>query len=104
MIERIAMLKEEIIRLDRRFENANEGATCLLTVDGTDVPVMEPWPFDSKWFSKKFNGPAVKYEVGVSIYNGFTCWINGPFVASTNDSTIFFGSQPSEPSISPHWK
>ena len=104
MIERIAMLKEEIIRLDRRFENANEGATCLLTVDGTDVPVMEPWPFDSKWFSKKFNGPAVKYEVGVSIYNGFTCWINGPFVASTNDSTIFFGSQPSEPSVSPHWK
>eukprot|EP00536_Pseudo-nitzschia_multiseries_P016490 jgi/Psemu1/46397/gm1.46397_g len=39
--------------------------------------------------SHKFNGPAVKYEVGVCLKTGWIVWINGPFVGSKNDGTIF---------------
>jgi hypothetical protein len=41
------------------------------------------------WYSQKFNGPGIKYEVLVCIKTGFIVWINGPFPASFNDSTIF---------------
>jgi hypothetical protein len=61
----------------------------LISIDGTDCPVFEPWPWDPKWSSHKFNGPGVKYEVGVSIRTGGIVWINGPFACSTNDSAVF---------------
>ena len=60
-----------------------------MSVDGTDCPVFEPYPFSSKMYSHKVNGPAVKYEVGVCLKTGHIVWINGPFVGSTNDGTIF---------------
>eukprot|EP00957_Ditylum_brightwellii_P210238 15364715-Ditylum_brightwellii.AAC.1 len=41
-----------------------------MSVDGTDCPINEPWSFEKKWYYQKFNGPAVKYEVGSSIKNG----------------------------------
>jgi hypothetical protein len=58
-------------------------------VDGTDCSVKEPRPFDTKIFSKKLNGPGVKYEVGVSIQTCDIVWINGPFKAGKQDTTIF---------------
>jgi hypothetical protein len=62
----------------------------MMSLDGTDCPVNEPWPFDKTWYSQKFNGPGVKYEVGVCIKTGYILvWINGPVVASMNDSTLF---------------
>jgi hypothetical protein len=61
----------------------------LISVDGTDCPIKEPWPFDTKIYSEKFNGPGYKYEVGVSINTGDIVWINGPFKAGRNDKTIF---------------
>ena len=54
-------------------------STYLLTVDGTDFAIQEPKPFNKKWFSHKFKGPGLRYEVAVGIYNGVICWINGPF-------------------------
>ena len=50
-----------------------------MTVDGTDFEIMEPRPFDKKWYSHKFKGPGLRYEVGVTIYTGVICWVNGPF-------------------------
>ena len=88
-LEKIALLKEDIIQLDRRFEGYDGVAQCLMSIDGVDCMVNEPWPFDTKWYSQKFNGPGVKYEVGVCIATGNICWINGPFVASREDSSIF---------------
>eukprot|EP00536_Pseudo-nitzschia_multiseries_P003093 jgi/Psemu1/6939/gm1.6939_g len=38
--------------------------------------------------SHKFNGPAVKYEVGVCLKTGWIVWINEPFAGSKNDGTI----------------
>jgi len=52
---------------------------CLVTVDGTDFRIQEPSPFNRKWYSSKFNGPGVRYEVGICIQSGDIVWIHGPF-------------------------
>jgi hypothetical protein len=59
----------------------DNGSVCLVTVDGTDFRIYEQTPFDKKWYSQKFNGPAVRYEVGVCIQTGWIVWVNGPFPA-----------------------
>jgi transposase len=78
-----------LILLENRFQNKDGTATCFLSVDGADCPIMEPWPIEKKWYSEKLNGPGVKYEVGVCIKTGEIVWFKGPFVASKNDATIF---------------
>ena len=67
------------IDFESRFDGRKEGSTYYLTVDGTDFSIPEPVPFDKKWFSHKFKGPGLRYEVAVGIYNGLICWVNGPF-------------------------
>lgn len=48
-------------------------------MDGTDFRIFEPTPFNCKWFSHKFHGPGVRYEVAVALHSGHIVWINGPF-------------------------
>jgi len=50
-----------------------------MTIDGTDCPIVEPIPFCKSWWTKKFNGAGLRYEVGVCIQTGDIVWINGPF-------------------------
>jgi hypothetical protein len=50
-----------------------------VTVDGTDFSVAEPYPFETKWFSHKFKGPGLRYEVAVCIQTGDIVWTYGPF-------------------------
>ena len=52
-----------------------------VSVDGTDFRMWEPSPFSPRWFSHKFNGPALRYEVGLNIRTGDIVWIHGPFPA-----------------------
>jgi hypothetical protein len=40
-------------------------------------------------YSEKFSGPGLKYEAALCIKTGHIVWINGPFIASTNDGSIF---------------
>ena len=87
-VGRIDDLRPDIIRLDNRFHGYDGTSHCLLSVDGVDCMINEPWPFDQKWFSQKFNGPGVKYEIGVCIKTGYIVWMNGPFEASASDGTI----------------
>eukprot|EP00536_Pseudo-nitzschia_multiseries_P006474 jgi/Psemu1/193182/e_gw1.138.9.1 len=90
-IERITDLKDDVICLGNRFDGLNGIATtnCFISVDGTDCPAYEPWPFSRQMYSHKLNGPGIKYEVGVCLKTGWIVWINGPFVGSANDATIF---------------
>ena len=90
-INKIAELKEDVICLDKRFDElqADVHVNCFISVDGTDCPVFEPWPFDEKMCSHKMNGPALKYEVAVAISTGFIVWVNGPFKGGKGDSEIF---------------
>lgn len=52
---------------------------CKISVDGTDFKIYEPTPFDPKWYSHKFKGPGLRYEVGLNIQTGDLVWLNGPF-------------------------
>lgn len=60
-----------------------------MSIDGTDVPIQEPSPFSSRWFSYKLQGPGLRYEIGVGL-NGNIVWVNGPFrPGEFNDVQIF---------------
>jgi hypothetical protein len=61
-----------------RYMNDN-GSICLVSVDGTDFRIFEQFPFDPKWYSHKFNGPGIRYEVGICIQTGWIVWVNGPY-------------------------
>lgn len=52
----------------------------MCTVDGTDFRIREPKPFNPGWYSHKFKGPGVRYEVALSINGGDIVHINGPFM------------------------
>lgn len=41
--------------------------------------IEQKQPFWSGWYSHKFNGPGVRYEVAVCIRTGAIVWIHGPF-------------------------
>ena len=77
--------------LDNQFDGLDGIAdtNCFMSVDGTHCPIFEPWPFSTKYFSKKMNGPGLSYEVGICIKTCHIVWVNRPFVASTNDSVMF---------------
>ena len=68
------------------------GAACLDIVDGTDFQIYEPKSPLKKWYSHKFNGAGLCYEVAINIQMGCIVWIHGPFpCGSFNDLTIFCG-------------
>jgi hypothetical protein len=66
----------------------DKGNRCKVSIDGTDCPINEPQPFNPKYFSHKFHGPGVKYEVGICIITGWIVWFNGPFPAGNPDLRI----------------
>lgn len=76
--------------MEDRF-NDDIGNIIKLSVDGTDCRINEPRkPFSKKWFSHKFKGPGVRYEVALNIRTGEICWINGPYqCGSWPDPSIF---------------
>ena len=52
-----------------------------MSVDGTDFRIPEQTPFWKGWWSHKFNGPALRYEVAICIQTGDIVWVYGPFPA-----------------------
>ena len=62
----------------------------MVTVDGTDFRIQEPTPFSPMWYSHKFKGSGIRYEVAVSIRGGDIVHINGPYACgSWPDISIF---------------
>jgi DDE superfamily endonuclease len=64
------------------------GNRCKISIDGTDCPIEEPQPFNKKYYSHKFNGAGVKYELGLCIVTGWIVWYNGPFPCGNTDLQI----------------
>ena len=59
-------------------------------MDGADVRVYEPSLFDRHMYSHKFRAAGLRYEIGVSIGEGYIIWVNGPFKCGAKpDVTIF---------------
>ena len=79
------------ILLSNRFLLQN-GSACLMSVDGTDFRILNPTKFWKGWYSHKFKGPGLRYEVALSIQGGDIVWVNGPFPAGAwPDINIFRG-------------
>lgn len=89
-----ALLPTKIDFLDR-WDDPND-ETCemfIVGVDGTDCKTFERkhdvFPMDRQLMSHKFNHAALKYEIGVAIYENKIVWVNGPFPGGRHDLTIF---------------
>ena len=66
------------------------GNDCLVSVDGTDMRTYEPRRFSKKWYSHKFHGPGLRYEIAVAIRTGLIVAVNGPYpCGSFPDAKIF---------------
>lgn len=62
----------------------------MMTVDGTDFRIEQPTEFSKRWYSHKFKGPGLRYEVALSILGRDIVWTNGPFpCGSWPDISIF---------------
>ena len=68
--------------MDLRFDD-DKGEDCLLSFDCTDLEIVEPSPYNRKvskrWYSHKFKGPGLRYEIAIVISTGLIAWVNGPF-------------------------
>lgn len=53
--------------------------TCFCSLDGVDFKILEPQPFNPLWFSHKFKGPGLRYEVGLNIRTGDMVWAFGGY-------------------------
>lgn len=52
-------------------------------MDGVDFKILEPSNFDRKWYSHKFKGPGLRYELGLCIRSGSIVWKNGGYPCGT---------------------
>ena len=70
-----------------RWENRkieDNGSESLVTVDGVDFRIREQQYTVGTtgyriWYSHKFNGAGLRYEIGVCIQTGDIVWVAGPF-------------------------
>lgn len=75
---------------NRKSKGAENYRYCMVLVDGTDFEIYEPSPFNPGWYSHKFKGPGLRYEVALAISTGDIVHINGPFPCGNYpDITIF---------------
>jgi hypothetical protein len=92
-VEKLFDLQDDVIVWGNRFQGQPDlndiQYDCMIAVDCLDCPCLEPSPFNTSIFSKKHNGPGIKYEVATCIKTGFIVWINGPFPAGNSEKTIF---------------
>lgn len=86
-VTKIHMLFEKI---SPPIEEIDDHFVYILSIDGTHCPIQEPKPWSPKWSSHKLGKKAgVAYEVGLRIHKDEIAWVNGPYPAGSNDSTIF---------------
>lgn len=66
------------VKWENRFKNS-ESKNMHVSLDGTDFEIREPIPFNKKWYSHKFKGPGIRYELSLSIVEGDIVWASGGF-------------------------
>lgn len=64
---------------ENRFHGSAVGQTCFCSLDGVDFRIKEPKPFNRLWYSHKFKGPGLMYEIGLNIRTGNIVWANGGY-------------------------
>ena len=68
----------DLICWENRNMHGNAGNAIRVSIDSIDCRIQEPSPFEEKWYSHKYKGPGIRYEVGVGI-NGSIVWVHGGF-------------------------
>jgi len=77
------------IKWNSRFEGG-DWLSSYVSVDGADFRIQEPKPFSSQWYSHKFKGAGVRYELGIALKTGKVVAAHGPFpCGSFSDLSIF---------------
>jgi hypothetical protein len=62
----------------------------LASVDGVHCQIQEPRKVpEKKWYSHKFNGPAVTYQIVLSLRENKVLFISGPYPAGQSDIIVF---------------
>ena len=92
-IRRIEALLPSKIRWLESLDDPN-GPIFTVSVDGTDCKTWEKrnhptLPYDPGTFSQKFNHGAVKYEIGVAIFEDKIVWVSDVSRGGRSDITIF---------------
>ena len=98
-VNEIQALEDKVIVWENRKTN-DKGDDCLVSVDCIDcqfqqILIDHPTKPGKKAVNKalysfKFHGPALRYEVAVSLLSNDIVWINGPFCPGDwNDLEIF---------------
>ena len=64
--------------------------TAKINVDGTNFRINNQMPFSTDWYSHKFNGPGIRYEVATCIQTGNIVWIHGPFMPGKFSDIMIF--------------
>jgi hypothetical protein len=60
------------------------------SIDGTHCLIEEPRKFpDSKWYSHKFHGPGLTYQIVLSLHESKVLSIIGPYPAGNSDLTVY---------------
>ena len=72
--------------LEKRHKSDSTTYNCLITASAIDFPVLDPTQKKSRkdlspYYSHHVKGPALRYEVGVSVFGGDIVCTNGPFRA-----------------------
>lgn len=97
-----------VIKLENRFINApiqDPNSTekhSLLCGDCADFHIDEPSPWNKDWYSRKFDGPALKYFAACAIYSNNICYTTCPIPAQNHegnflDATILMELPDDEP-------
>ena len=87
-VNEIKELEDQVILWDTRKTN-DRGDDCLASVDCIDcqfqqILIDHPTKPGKKILNKalysyKFNGPALRYEIAISLLSNDIVWVNGPF-------------------------
>ena len=84
--------------LEKRHRSDSTKFDCLISTSTIDFPVLDPREKTCKigpsspYYSRHVKGPALRYEVGVSIFGGEIVWTNGPFKAGCETESEIFES------------
>lgn len=87
-IEKIARLLPEVIFWPDEWDSE-----FIITVDGVHCLINEPghgeWSKNPKYYSHKFKKSGLTCEIAISIFHQACVWINGPYRAGRNDTSVF---------------
>lgn len=68
---------------EKRHDGSVRGQTCFVSLDGIDISILEPKPFETRWYSHKLHGPGLRYEIGLNIRTGDIVWSFGGYPCGT---------------------